>query len=95
MQIQSCKTGSQTQKQHHIEYATAVNRHKAVMEGTKHREEKLSALNTNMLQADRRRLEGTMAQVHQVADAHAAQTPVTQLKRDLNEFNQTYYRQRL
>ena len=54
-------------KLHHIAAETAVRRHRAVMEGIQHRDEKLRALKASMLQADLRRLEGTMSQVPQAA----------------------------
>ena len=81
-------------KIHHIAAETAVWRHKAVMEGIQHRDEKLRALNASMLQADLRRLEGTMSQVPQAA-VPAVQAVVTQLKNDLKEISQASARQRL
>ena len=64
------------------------------MEGIQHRDEKLRALKANMLQADLRRLEGTMLQVPQAA-VPAVQVVVTQLKNDLREISQVSARQRL
>jgi len=64
------------------------------MEGIQHRAEKLRALKANMLQADLRRLEGTMSQVPQAA-VPAVQAVVTQLKNDLKEISQASARQRL
>ena len=81
-------------KLHHIAAETAVRRHRAVMEGIQHRDEKLRALKANMLQADMRRLEGTMSQVPQAA-VPAVQAVVTQLKNDLREISQASARQRL
>ena len=81
-------------KLHHIAAETAVRRHKAVMEGIQHRDDKLRALKANMLQADLRRLEGTMSQVPQAA-VLAVQAAVTQLKNDLKEMSQASARQRL
>ena len=81
-------------KLHHIAAETAVRRHKAVMEGIQHRDEKLRALKANMLQADLRRLEGTMSQVPQAA-VPAVQAVVAQLKNDLKEMSQASARQRL
>ena len=81
-------------KIHHIAAETAVRRHKAVMEGIQHRDEKLRALKANMLQADLPRLEGTMSQVPQAA-VPAVQAVVTQLKNDLREISQASARQRL
>ena len=75
------------QKLHHIATETAVRRHRAAMAGTQHRDEKLRALKANMLQADLRRLEGTMSQVPQAA-VPAVQAVVTQLKNDLREISQ-------
>ena len=74
-------------KLHHIAAETAVRRHRAVMEGIQHRDEKLRALKANMLQADLRRLEGTMSQVPQAA-VPAVQAVVTQLKNDIREISQ-------
>ena len=81
-------------KLHHIAAETAVRRHRAVMEGIQHRDEKLRALKASMLQADMRRLEGTMSQVPQAA-VPAVQAVVTQLKNDLREISQASARQRL
>ena len=64
------------------------------MEGIQHRDEKLRALKASMLQADMRRLEGTMSQVPQAA-VPAVQAVVTQLKNDLKEISQASARQRL
>ena len=82
------------QKLHHIAAETAVRRHRAVMEGIQHRDEKLRALKASMLHADLRRLEGTMSQVPQAA-VPAVQAVVTQLKNDLREISQASARQRL
>ena len=82
------------QKLHHIAAETAVRRHKAVMEGIQHRDEKLMALTANMLHSDLERLQGTMAQVPQAA-VPAVQAVVTQLQRDLKEISQAAHRQRL
>ena len=81
-------------KLHHIAAETAVRRHKAVMEGIQHRDEKLMALTANMLHSDLERLQGTMAQVPQAA-VPAVQAAVTQLQRDLKEISQAAHRQRL
>ena len=81
-------------KLHHIAAETAVRRHRAVMEGIQLRDEKLRALKANMLQADLRRLEGTMSQVPQAA-VPAVQAVVTQLNNDLKEMSQASARQRL
>ena len=81
-------------KIHHIAAETAVRRHKAVMEGIQHRDEKLRALKASMLQADLRRLEGTMSQVPQAA-VPAVQAVVAQLKKDLMEMSRASARQRL
>ena len=81
-------------KLHHIAAETAVRRHRAVMEGIQHRDEKLRALKASMLQADLRRLEGTMSQVPQAA-VPAVQAVFTQLKNDLREISQASARQRL
>ena len=81
-------------KLHHIAAETAVRRHKALMEGIQHRDDKLRALKANMVQADLRRLEGTMSQVPTAA-VPAVQAAVTQLRRDLMELSQASARQRL
>ena len=64
------------------------------MEGIQHRDDKLRALKANMLQADLRRLEGTMSQVPQAA-VPAVQAVVTKLKNDLKEMSLASARQRL
>ena len=81
-------------KLHHIAADAAVRRHKAVMEGIQHRDEKLRALKANMLRSDLERLQGTMAQLPQAA-VPAVQAVVTQLQRDLKEMGQAAHRQRL
>ena len=81
-------------KLHHIAAETAVRRHKAVMEGIQHRDDKLRALKANIVQADLRRLEGTMSQVPRSA-LPEVQAVVDQLRRDLMEMSQASARQRL
>ena len=81
-------------KLHHSATETAVKRHKAVMEGIQHRDEKLRALKANMLRSDPERLQCTMAQVPQ-ATVPAVQAALTQLQRDLKGISQATHRQRL
>ena len=81
-------------KLHHIATETAARRHKAVMEGTQHRDDKLRALKANVAQANLRRLESTMSQVPTAA-VPAAQATVAKLTRELMELIQASARQRL
>ena len=81
-------------KLHHIAADIAVKRHKAVMEGIQHRDERLRALKANILRSDLERLHGTMAQVPQAA-VPAVQAVVDDLKRELREISQAAHRQRL
>ena len=78
---------ARNKKLHHIAAETALRRYKAVMEGIQHRDDKLRALKANRVQADLRRLDGTMSQVPQAA-VPAVQAAVTQLRRDLMELSQ-------
>ena len=81
-------------KLHHIAAEAAVKRHKAVVEGIQHRDERLRALKANILRSDLERLHGAMAQVPQAA-VPAVQAVVDELKRDLREISQAAHRQRL
>ena len=82
------------QKLHHIAAEAAVRRHKAVMEGIQHRDERLRALKANVIRSDLERLQGAMAQVPQAA-VPAVQAAVAELQRDLREISQATHRQRL
>ena len=82
------------QKLHHIAAEAAVRRHKAVMEGIQHRDERLRALKANVMRSDLERLQGAMAQVPQAA-VLAVQVAVAELQRDLREISQAAHRQRL
>ena len=81
-------------KLHHIAAEAAVRRHKAVMEGIQHRDERLRALKANVIRSDLERLQGAMAQVPQAA-VPAVQAAVAELQRDLREISQAAHRQRL
>ena len=81
-------------KLHHIAAETAVRRHKAVMEGIQHRDERLRALKANVMRSDLERLRGAMVHMPQAA-VLAVQAVVTQLQRDLREMSQASHRQRL
>ena len=81
-------------KLHHIAAEAAVRRHKAVMEGIQHRDERLRALKANVIRSDLERLQGAMAQVPQAA-VPAVQAAVAELQRDLREMSQAAHRQRL
>ena len=82
------------QKLQHIATDAAVRRHKAVMEGIQHRDERLRALKANVMRSYLKRLQGTMAQVPQ-ATVPAVQAAVAELQRDLREMSQAAHRQRL
>ena len=82
------------QKLHRIAAEAAVRRHKAVMEGIQHRDERLRALKANVIRSDLERLQGAMAQVPQAA-VPAVQAAVAELQRDLREISQAAHRQRL
>ena len=81
-------------KLHPIAAEAAVRRHKAVMEGIQHRDERLRALKANVMRSDLERLQGAMAQVPQAA-VPAVQAAVAELQRDLREISQAAHRQRL
>ena len=81
-------------KLHHIAAETAVRRHKAIMEGIQHRDERPRALKANVMRSDLERLQGAMAQVPQ-AVVPAVQAAVVELQRDLREISQATHRQRL
>ena len=81
-------------KLHHIATEAAVRRHKAVMEGIQHRDERLRALRANVMRSELERLQGAMAQVPQAA-VPAVQAVVAELQRDLREISPAAHRQRL
>ena len=71
-----------------------LRRHRAIMAGIEHRDEKLRALKANQMRADLQRLQANMASVPPTAVA-AVEGVIQQLQRDLNDISRAAHRQRL